>query len=74
MILIWLRVLEVQQGSDLKAEELLLNHNQFCSGMDKTLLVFILFSGNGLKVLGGDLAKRLLGVGVIWPKDSLMLG
>ena len=25
------------------------------------------------KVLGGDLAKRLLGVGVIWPKDSLVL-
>ena len=24
------------------------------------------------KVLGGDLAKRLLGVGVIWPKDSLV--
>jgi len=26
-----------------------------------------------IKVLGGDLAKRLLGVGVIWPKDSLVL-
>ena len=25
------------------------------------------------KVLGGDLAKRLLGVGVIWPKDYLVL-
>ena len=25
------------------------------------------------KGLGGDLAKRLLGVGVIWPKDSLVL-
>ena len=73
MIFIWLRVLEVQQDQTKKAEELLLNHNQFCSGMDKTLLVFILFSGNGLKVLGGDLAKRLLGVGVICPKDSLVL-
>ena len=26
------------------------------------------------KVLGGDLAKRLLGVGVIWPKDSMVPG
>ena len=26
------------------------------------------------KVLGGDLAKRLHGVGVIWPKDSLVPG
>ena len=25
------------------------------------------------KALGGDLAKRLLGVGMIWPKDSLVL-
>ena len=25
------------------------------------------------KVLGGDLAKRLLGVRVIWPKDSSVL-
>ena len=25
------------------------------------------------KVFGGDLAKRLLGVGMIWPKDSLVL-
>ena len=36
-------------------------------------LVFFYFWEMAFKVLGGDLAKRLLGVGVIWPKDSLVL-
>merc|ERR1712077_97920 len=34
---------------------------------------FFDFREMAFKVLGGDLAKRLLGVGVIWPKDSLVL-
>ena len=34
---------------------------------------FNYFREMAFKVLGGDLAKRLLGVGVIWPKDSLVL-
>ena len=36
-------------------------------------LVFFYFREMAFKVLGVDLAKRLLGVGVIWPKDSLVL-
>ena len=46
----------------------------FYSDLDKRLLgVFFDFRKMAFKVLRGDLAKRLLGVGVIWPKDSLVL-
>ena len=34
---------------------------------------FFDFRKMAFEVLRGDLAKRLLGVGVIWPKDSLVL-
>ena len=45
------------------------------SDMDKRLLgVFFYFREMAFKVLGGDLAERLLGVGMIWPKDSLVPG
>ena len=37
-------------------------------------LVFFDFRKMAFKVLRGDLAKRLLGVGVIWPNDSLVPG
>ena len=40
----------------------------------KDSLVFFYFRKMAFKVLTGDLAKRLLGVGVIWPKDSLVPG
>ena len=41
--------------------------------LQDSLVVFFYFREMAFIVLGGDLAKRLLGVGVIWPKDSLVL-